>query len=212
MLDVSWLTENTSLVKLPDDTSIYQHNEGQKISSDNENLNNILYQRFSSFSGGVKDVLELGVGNGINSIMLKKKFPVWNITGLELDHDQVELATFNCELLGLEISMLESDLRDFVKEDKYDLIVANPPYKKVGSGKQSPKLRTNIAKFELTCTMEDVFFAIERNISKNGEAWLLYSQDREEELVNLINQKKFKIIDMIRTNKTIITGIKNVAN
>jgi tRNA1Val (adenine37-N6)-methyltransferase len=212
MLDKLWLDDNATIVKLPDGSEIYQHKQGQKISSDNEDFNNLLIKRFGNCSDDAKQVLELGVGNGINSIMLKKKFPKWDITGIEIDDEQAELASYNCNLLDININIIDGDLREFINKPKYDLIIANPPFKKVGSGKLSPTARTNMAKFELTCTMEDVLLALKRNISQNGEAWLLYSQDREEDLVKFINQGKLKKIDMIRMNKIIIIGLKYVAN
>ncbi len=212
MLDKSWLEERTTQVRLPDGSCIYQHKQGQKISSDNEDFNSILTRRFQGSSYQGLKVLELGVGNGINSIMLKKEFPTWDITALELDHEQAKLASYNCDLLGLTIKIEESDFRAYLTSVKYDLIIANPPYQKVGSGRLSPYERTNLAKFELTCTMEDVFLALKRNLALNGEAWLLYAQDREDDIREFINQGQFKEIEMIRKNKILIVGLKYVAN
>lgn len=212
MIDDSWLRENASIVQLPDGSEIYQHKQGQKISSDNEVFNDILYKRFSSDNALPKRVLELGLGNGINSIMLKKKFPQWNITGVEIDSEQAKLAEYNCDLQAINIQIKEGDLRNLQSDEKYDLIIANPPYQKVGSGRQSPYLRTNLAKFELTCRMEDVFIALKKNLSINGEAWLLYAQEREADLIKNIDEGIFNKILMIRKNKIVIVGLKYVAS
>ncbi len=212
MFNKLWLEENTIKVKLPDNKVIYQHKEGQKISSDNELFNKILFERFHNSKNFAKHVLELGLGNGINSIMLKSKFPSWDITGIEIDDEQARLASYNCQLLNIDLNIIEGDLRHFCPERKFDLIIANPPYQKLGSGKQSPKERTNLAKFELTCNMDDVFIALERNIAPAGEAWLLYSQNREEDLENKLNEGLFKKIEMLKEKKIVIVGLKYVAN
>ena len=183
MIDDSWLKANTSKVTLLDGSLVYQHNQGQKISSDNQVFNDNLIQRFRCQKGEAKKVLELGVGNGINVIMLKKAFPIWDITGIEIDSEQAQLAIFNCKLQNLSITIHYKDLRRFENEDKYDLIIANPPYKKVGSGKLSAHERTNIAKFELTCTMQDLILAIKQNLTLNGEAWLLHRLERQDDLI-----------------------------
>jgi len=212
MLDTLWLQKNASLVTLPDGSSIYQHKQGQKISSDNQNFNDLLYERFSRCSTQTVKVLELGAGNGINMIMLKKKFPLWDLTGVEIDQEQVELASYNCNLLNLDIKIAMDDLRTFKGEIMYDLIIANPPYKKVGTGRLSPYKRNNLAKFELTCTMQDVFAAIKRNVCPGGEAWLLYSLDRKDDLMKLISNEKVKKIKLIKKDKIIITGLKYDTN
>lgn len=212
MIDNTWLVKNTRKVTLPDDSLMYQHKQGQKVSSDNENFNRLIMERFSLCPNKPRRVLELGIGSGINSIMLKKHFPNWFITGIEIDEEQAELATYNSILQDLEIEVITGDLREFNNNEKYDLIIANPPYKKELSGKQSPHHRRNIARFELTCNMSDIFSAIERNISSNGQAWLLYSSERAEELKNYITQGNFKEIDMIKKNNIIISGFKYVAN
>ncbi len=212
MINAFWLEENTSLVKLPDGSSLYQHRQGQKISSDNQFFNDHLIERFSNQNGQVKRVLELGVGNGINVIMLKKKFPDWTITGIEIDSEQAQLASYNCKVQNLGIVIINEDLRDLKNEDNYDLIIANPPYIKMGSGKLSAHERTNIAKFELTCTMEDLILAIKRNLSAAGEAWLLYKQEREEDLRENINQSNLEVTDIMKKGKIIIVGLKHVAS
>jgi len=212
MINNTWLIDKAKLVELPDGSYIYQHIHGQKISSDNQVFNDLLIERFSRAADQTIRVLELGSGNGINLIMLKKKFPNWDLTGIEIDKEQADLAFYNCKLLNLDIDIIKGDFRDFRSDIKYDLIIANPPYKRVGSGRMSPNMSNNIAKFELTCKMLDVFVAIKKNLIQNGEAWLLYSQDREEDLLELINHNKIDKITMIQKNKIIITGLKYVAN
>lgn len=208
MIDESWLKENSKTVELPDGSIIHQHKEGQKVSSDNVLLNKVIITKYSHQSVLVRHVLELGSGNGINSIMLKKRFPHWEVTGIEIDNDLVALARFNCEVQKLNIEMIEADLRQFPVANRYDLIVANPPYKKINSGRLSSSAKNNVAKFELSCTMDDIFSVITKGLKPTGKAWLLYSLEREEELRQKVEEYSLRVIELIKENKVLIVGIE----
>ncbi len=212
LIDSFWLEVNGSRVILPDGTMMFQHKEGQRISTDNELFNQILINRLSPKNEQKLHVLELGLGSGINTIMLKKRFPSWAFTGIEIDLEQVLLAQYNCNLLKLKIDVIQEDLRKYTSQNKYDLIIANPPYVKMGQGRMSPVARRNQAKFEVTCTMEDVFACVERNINDRGQAWLLYASDREEDLKAYLENKKIKLIEQIKINQIIISGFEYVAS
>lgn len=211
MIEDNLFSETASKVLLPDGSSIYQHKEGQRVSSDNESLNSLLFQKFKSDNKNLK-VLELGAGNGINSIMLKKRFSSWNITGIEIDLELAQLAEYNCRLLDLNIIILNADLRKYSGQSKFDLIIANPPFKDPAKARLSPSMRTNIAKFEIMCSMFDIFQALSRNLANTGQAYLLYSIDREDDLKRLSKKFGFEIFDEIKENKIIICGLQYVAN
>ena len=171
-------------------------------------LNETVIAYYSQQNASLLKVLELGSGNGINSIMLKKRFPNWEITGIEIDAELVALAWLNCEIQKLEIEMKEADLRHYSPATQYDLLVANPPYIKINSGRLSSSSKNNIARFELSCTMNDVFNAITKSLKPNGAVWLLYSLEREEELMQKLEKSKFKIIKLIKENTVLVIGIK----
>ncbi|MFA7057786.1 MAG: methyltransferase [Candidatus Cloacimonadales bacterium] len=208
MMDDEKLKENSKVIHLPDGSCIYQHREGQKISTDNVLLNETVIAYYSQQSASALQVLELGSGNGINSIMLKKRFPKWTITGIEIDVELVALAQLNCEIQQLKIEMREADLRQCPFMQQYDVIVANPPFMRINSGRLSPIPKNNVAKFELACTMDDVFIAIAKGLKSTGIAWLLYSLEREEELMQKLEEYKFKIIKLIKENKVFVIGIE----
>lgn len=208
MIDESWLKENSKIVELPDGSIIHQHKEGQKVSSDNVLLNKVIMAEYSRQSGSVLHVLELGSGNGINSIMLKKRFPHWEVAGIEIDDELVTIAQLNCKIQNLNIKIVKADLRQYPVANQYDLIVANPPYKKVNSGRLSLSSKNNVAKFELSCTMDDILSVIKRGLKPTGKAWLLYSLERKNELRLKINEYKLKVTELIKENKVLIVGIE----
>ena len=73
--------------------------------------------------------VEVGVGSGIISIMLAKKFPNSKIIAVDISEDALAIAQENIKRFGLEsrIELRLGSLLDVVNE-KVDYLVSNPPY------------------------------------------------------------------------------------
>ena len=73
--------------------------------------------------------VEVGIGSGIISIMLAKKFPKAKIIAVDISHDALNIAQENIQRFGLEnrIELRLGSLLDVVSE-KIDYLVSNPPY------------------------------------------------------------------------------------
>jgi len=78
--------------------------------------------------GGLS-VLEIGVGSGIISICLAKHRPEWRITATDISREALALAAENAGIHHVEkrISLVHADLFP-PGDEKFDLIVSNPPY------------------------------------------------------------------------------------
>ena len=77
------------------------------------------------------NILDLCSGSGCISLALAKNFPNAEVTGIDISKDAIMLATENAEKLQLNNAyFIEKDLlnTDFNLEEKYDIIVSNPPY------------------------------------------------------------------------------------
>ncbi len=77
-----------------------------------------------------KTVLDVGAGTGEISIILAKLFPDLMFTGIEINERAVALAKKNRELNQCaNTEFIQGDFLEFKTNNKYDLIVSNPPIK-----------------------------------------------------------------------------------
>jgi len=85
-------------------------------------------------------VLDLGTGCGAIALSLRRERPRIHITAVDVSPAALRVAQQNATRLALDVRFIESSWFDELGDDRYDLIVANPPY--VGSS--DPHLMTEL--------------------------------------------------------------------
>ena len=73
-------------------------------------------------------VLDLGTGSGVIGITLALERPKWQVTLSDISTDALRVALTNQRLHGTNLRQVESDLFAGFGEERFDLIVTNPPY------------------------------------------------------------------------------------
>lgn len=73
-------------------------------------------------------VLEVGTGSGCISIALKKEIPTLNITAIDISNDSLNVAKNNALENNVDIKFLNEDLFNYKPQEKYDILISNPPY------------------------------------------------------------------------------------
>ncbi len=73
-------------------------------------------------------VLDLGTGSGCIAICLKKFFPVLEVTATEQSQEALVVAQENAQVQQAEIRFLQGNWFEPIGEEKFDLIISNPPY------------------------------------------------------------------------------------
>ena len=74
------------------------------------------------------DIIDIGTGSACIPISLKKVRSLWNVTGLDISADALQVAALNVKQHAVEVSLIEADIFAFQPKQKFDLIVSNPPY------------------------------------------------------------------------------------
>ncbi len=185
-----------SIVHLPfDHKFIYQDSHGQPVSDAAALLQSIVCK---SVTDDPLRVLDAGCGCGIIAIMLALQKPGWQIDAIDVLPLQIELAIANAALCDVQINFFCQDLRDCRPRQKYDLIVSNPPWQKLGSGTLSQNEARNIGRHELLCTMEDVISLIQRSLVPDGKAFVIYPLSREKDMISQAQKSSLDIIHRIR--------------
>ena len=109
-------------------------------------------------------VCDLGCGVGSLLLLLSQREEALDRVGVELDPVAAGLARRNLSDNGLEGQVLTGDLRDraLLKGDRFQLVIANPPYFRAGSGKSGGQ-----ARMDDTCPVDDLCRAAGR-LAKTG--------------------------------------------
>jgi len=194
---------NKLKVKLPfTDIEIDQLPDGQPVTEAANFLQQtvVAHTHRKSVSG-----LELGSGNGVISFMLALQKPDWQLTGIELQKELVELALSNNAKLGLTCSFIEGDLREYrqlLQHQGYDLVYANPPWVKAGSGQVSPNPSRAISRQEVSCTLKDILSCIDWCLHAQGLGWIIYPVERKAELAREIMQTELEVCNIYQTEES----------
>jgi tRNA1Val (adenine37-N6)-methyltransferase len=164
---------------------VRQPEEGYRFSIDS-----VLLADFAAPHCG-RSVLDLGTGSGVILLLLAMRCDILKKgVGVEIQRTLWEFACRNIGENGFEgrLSAVLCDLRDDVpglSPRSVDLVVSNPPYRKIGEGRRNPDPGKEIARHEVACTMEDVFSAAGKYLSPRGRFAIVCPSHRLHEIFTL---------------------------
>ena len=72
-------------------------------------------------------ILDICTGSGCIAISIAKAINA-NITATDISQDAISLAQENAELNNVNINFICTDIIDGLEDEKYDIIICNPPY------------------------------------------------------------------------------------
>jgi tRNA1Val (adenine37-N6)-methyltransferase len=167
---------------------VLQKKEGYRFSVDAPLLADFIKTKRSD------EILELGAGNGIISLLLSIK-PFKHITAVEIQESLADIARRNIKLNNLErkISIIREDLRQYDPGKKFDVIFSNPPYIRKGEGHLSSSLEKSIAKHELKCDIFDIVEKTAQLLKNKGMAYFVYLAKRKNDLFEALERSSLKI-------------------
>ena len=92
-------------------------------------IDSVLLTEFARDIKDNKNIVDLGTGTGILSILLSKKVNPKKIIGVEVQKDVYEMAKKSVKLNNLEniIELINTDIIDLkLEKNYYDVVVTNP--------------------------------------------------------------------------------------
>ena len=116
----------------------------------------------------VKNILDIGAGTGLLSLMLAQKCADVVIDAIEFDKDAAQQAAENITASPWKnrINVLEGDARNYPFSRKYDLIISNPPF--FNDSLLSNDESNDMARHTLHLSYHDLLGVLSGNLADNG--------------------------------------------
>lgn len=160
-------------------------------------------QSFGRLRTKIKNLLDIGTGTGLLSLMIAQKND-FQIDAIELDKEAFKQASENINKSPWpgRINIFYGDIREFEFTKKYDIIISNPPfYENELKGNNSKK---NIAHHNEELHFKELINIINQNLNPEGSFYLLLPFKRNEEIRNLLIENNLAITQLVFVRPSII--------
>ncbi|WP_025761275.1 tRNA1(Val) (adenine(37)-N6)-methyltransferase [Dyadobacter tibetensis] len=153
--------------------------------------------------GEAQNVLDIGSGTGLLTLMLAQRFPKAKVTGIELDAPAFEQSVQNVENspYNKQIELLQGDIRQYEPGKLYESIISNPPFYQASL--RSPSAQKNAAHHAETLHFEDLLYAVARLLKPEGELHLLLPWDESHVFIKMAETKGFILKQSLTINNHI---------
>lgn len=143
-------------------------------------------------------ILDIGTGTGLVGIMLSQRCPQAMVTGVELDANAAKQAEENATSTGWRIKIINKSIQDFSFqcEEKFDLIVSNPPY--FINSLKAPEKNRNTARHTDELSFEELIESAEKLLSKEGKFSVIIPYSEEENFIGIANKRNLIAISSVR--------------
>ncbi len=170
-----------------------------------------LIQKKKGFKFGVDSVLlsdyakkikkdaicvDIGSGTGIISILLAEKTNLKKIYGIEIQKEMADMSQRSVELNRLQdkVCILNDNIKNIfnhLEKNSIDIIVSNPPYKKLDTGILNPEINKLISRHEVECKFDEIAEISGKLLKDNGVFYLIHRPERLADV--LISLRKYKL-------------------
>jgi tRNA1Val (adenine37-N6)-methyltransferase len=138
-------------------------------------------------------VLDIGTGCGIIPLLMFFREPTLKITGIEIQNAAADNAEQNVTNNKMDIKIVQDDFLQWAQRlefEQFDLIVSNPPYRKINSGRTNPDPGKAIARHELKLNLPSMLDKIRPILKKGGHTTLAYPSIRLQETLRELESRE----------------------
>lgn len=144
-------------------------------------------------------ILDIGTGTGLVAIMLAQRCSGWaRVVGVEIDTDAALQAQENADATDWNIKIYNSSIQLFAEnnEEKFDLIVSNPPY--FINSLKAPDKNRNTARHTDTLSFEDLVDSAEKLLADEGRFTVIIPCSSENDFIRIAELKNLFAESIIR--------------
>jgi tRNA1Val (adenine37-N6)-methyltransferase len=136
-------------------------------------------------ASGAEHILDIGTGTGLIALMLAQKNASAQIDAIEIDRDACDEAMFNVQLSdwNSRIKLFCQSFQEFATENKYDLIVSNPPF--FGNGIKAPAETRAQARHSDALPLDVLVSGAANLLQENGRIALVLPAEQLQDVENL---------------------------
>ena len=185
-------------------------------------IDSVLLSDFAKNLKKDSKVIDLGTGTGIINILLSGKTDASSFVGVEIQQEVAEMAKRSVKLNHLEdkikiINENITNLKNIYKPNSFDVVVTNPPYKKINTGVINNENKKIISRHEITASLQDFIHISSYLLKDYGEFYMVHRPERLVDIFSIMRLEKIepKLIKFVypnknkKTNLVLIKGIKN---
>lgn len=163
-----------------------------------------------------ESILDLGAGSGIIGIELARILKLKELTLVELQPEFLPHLESNCQKFlpkSVSYSIIMKSFLDFNSDQKFDLIVCNPPYYLPGEGELPKNPNRALARSFLTDSWPVLLSKICSNLSARGKSFIVLKNNmslfesisKDASIIDLAVEKydigAVMILELFRLNK-----------
>ncbi len=189
------------LVAVPPDETLEPFGQGrlwmlQKKNGYRFSLDAVLLAGLAELRPGDR-VMDLGTGCGIIPLILACRFPQVSLVGVESQTSLADLAVRNVHLNGLaeRITILTAAMQDLpgqLPPASFEVVMSNPPYRPLGTGRLNPQTEKALARHELQGSLAAVAQAARYLLPNKGRLLLIYPAWRTVHLISLLRAQRLE--------------------
>lgn len=133
-------------------------------------------------------VIDMGTGCGVVALLMARRCESLTVYGVELQAELASLARENVSINRLQdrVNIIQGDINR-LRGDTFprpaDLIVTNPPYYKLASGRLNPDDQRAVARHELRLNLEQLLAGVKRFLRTGGRLVCVYACERLTDLL-----------------------------